>query len=139
MKLNELKQPKNEAIDWSPLVGHYGQSFIGDRPAGADREGQIAKQIFVRNFMLKAASGLESAINSGLVDPNAVSSVTPTPNSDPFAAKRAAGAANAQANMKANPPPVKPVAQNAQSVQPPAANSSKPITPVVPKARGGRV
>ena len=77
MKLNELKQPTKEAIDWSPLVGHYGQSFIGDRPEGQDREGAIAKNIFVRNFMQKAISGLDSGINSGLVDPNAISSAQP--------------------------------------------------------------
>ena len=78
MKLNELKQPKNEAIDLSPLIGHYGQSFIGDTPAGQDREGKMAKNIFVRNFMQKAISGLASAINSGLVDPNATSAAPTT-------------------------------------------------------------
>ena len=78
MKLNELKQPKNEAIDWSPLIGHYGQSFMGDTPAGQDREGKMAKNIFVRNFMQKAISGLASAINSGLVDPNATSAAPTT-------------------------------------------------------------
>ena len=72
MKLNELKQPTKEAIDLSPLVGHYGQSFIGDKSAGQDREGAMAKNIFVRNFMQKAISGLDSGINSGLVDVNAV-------------------------------------------------------------------
>lgn len=77
MKLNELKQQKNEAIDWSPLIGHYGQSFMGDTPAGQDREGKMAKNIFVRNFMQKAISGLASAINSGLVDPN-VTGAAPT-------------------------------------------------------------
>jgi hypothetical protein len=77
VKLNELKQPKNEAIDWSPLIGHYGQSFMGDTPAGQDREGKMAKNIFVRNFMQKAISGLASAINSGLVDPN-VTGAAPT-------------------------------------------------------------
>jgi hypothetical protein len=78
VKLNELKQPKNEAIDWSPLIGHYGQSFMGDTPAGQDREGKMAKNIFVRNFMQKAISGLASAINSGLVDPNATSAAPTT-------------------------------------------------------------
>ena len=78
MKLNELKQPKNEAIDLSPLIGHYGQSFMGDTPAGQDREGKMAKNIFVRNFMQKAISGLASAINSGLVDPNATSAAPTT-------------------------------------------------------------
>jgi hypothetical protein len=78
VKLNELKQPKNEAIDLSPLIGHYGQSFIGDTPAGQDREGKMAKNIFVRNFMQKAISGLASAINSGLVDPNATSAAPTT-------------------------------------------------------------
>lgn len=78
MKLNELKQPKNEAIDWSPLIGHYGQSFMGATPAGQDREGKMAKNVFVRNFMQKAISGLASAINSGLVDPNATSAAPTT-------------------------------------------------------------
>ena len=75
MKLNELKQPRKKSItelDWSPLIGHQGQSFIGDKPEGQDREGQMAKNIFARNFMQKAIGGLDAAINSGLVDPNAV-------------------------------------------------------------------
>ena len=71
MKLRELK----EALDWSPLVGHYGQSFLGGKPEGSDREARVAKNIFARNFMQKAITGLDSAINSGLVNPNVASAV----------------------------------------------------------------
>ena len=101
MKLNELKQPKNEAIDWSPLIGHYGQSFIGDTPAGQDREGKMAKNIFVRNFMQKAISGLASAINSGLVDPNATSAAPTT--QQPQAPAPVTGVGN-KPNTMANAP-----------------------------------
>lgn len=102
MKLNELKQPKNEAIDWSPLIGHYGQSFMGATPAGQDREGKMAKNIFVRNFMQKAISGLASAINSGLVDPNATSAA-PTTTQTPAPAAPVAGVGN-KPNTMANAP-----------------------------------
>ncbi len=102
MKLNELKQPKNEAIDWSPLIGHYGQSFMGDTPAGQDREGKMAKNIFVRNFMQKAISGLASAINSGLVDPNATSAA-PTTQQPQAPAAPVTGVGN-KPNTMANAP-----------------------------------
>lgn len=102
MKLNELKQPKNEAIDLSPLIGHYGQSFIGDTPAGQDREGKMAKNIFVRNFMQKAISGLASAINSGLVDPNATSAA-PTTQQPQAPAAPVTGVGN-KPNTMANAP-----------------------------------
>ena len=110
MKLNELKQPTKEAIDWSPFIGHYGQSFLGDKPAGADREGKIAKNIFVRNFMLKVASGLESAINSHLVDPNAASTYT-------------AGSTHSQPVQPAQPGQAKP---SAKTVPPNVAPASNP-------------
>ena len=104
MKLNELKQPKNEAIDWSPLIGHYGQSFMGATPAGQDREGKMAKNIFVRNFMQKAISGLASAINSGLVDPNATSAAPTTPQPQaPATAAPVTGVGN-KPNTMANAP-----------------------------------
>jgi hypothetical protein len=102
VKLNELKQPKNEAIDWSPLIGHYGQSFMGATPAGQDREGKMAKNVFVRNFMQKAISGLASAINSGLVDPNATSAAPTTPQT-PAPAAPVAGVGN-KPNTMANAP-----------------------------------
>jgi hypothetical protein len=102
VKLNELKQPKNEAIDWSPLIGHYGQSFMGDTPAGQDREGKMAKNIFVRNFMQKAISGLASAINSGLVDPNATSAA-PTTQQPQAPAAPVTGVGN-KPNTMANAP-----------------------------------
>ena len=102
MKLNELKQPKNEAIDLSPLIGHYGQSFMGATPAGQDREGKMAKNVFVRNFMQKAISGLASAINSGLVDPNATSAAPTTPQT-PAPAAPVAGVGN-KPNTMANAP-----------------------------------
>ena len=104
MKLNELKQPKNEAIDWSPLIGHYGQSFMGATPAGQDREGKMAKNIFVRKFMQKAISGLASAINSGLVDPNATSAAPTTQQPQaPATAAPVTGVGN-KPNTMANAP-----------------------------------
>ena len=121
MKLNELKQPTKEALDWSPLIGHYGQSFMGDKPAGVDREGQMAKNIFVRNFLQKAISGLDAAINSGLVDPNAaLSGVAPKtpaqtePETPAQAAERVRkekqnkAASAAQSNMASNLKPSTP-------------------------------
>ena len=78
MKLNELKEPKNEAIDWSPFTGHYDQNPAGYTPGeNVEKEGKLAKQLFVRKFMQKAISGLDSAINSGLVDPN-ITGAAPT-------------------------------------------------------------
>ena len=102
MKLNELKQQKNEAIDLSPLIGHYGQSFMGNTPAGQDREGKMGKNIFVRNFMQKAISGLASAINSGLVDPNATSAA-PTTQQPQAPAAPVTGVGN-KPNTMANAP-----------------------------------
>ena len=100
MKLNELKEPKNEAIDWSPLIGNYGQSFTGGATAGQDREGKMAKNIFVRNFMQKAISGLASAINSGLVDPN-ITGAAPTTQQPqtPAPAAPVAGAVGSMASQ----------------------------------------
>ena len=167
MKLNELKQPLKEAIDWSPLVGHMGQSYIGDKPEGQDREGQMAKNIFARNFMQKAIGGLDAAINSGLVDPNAVGGGAQPQTTQPQTTqpqttqpqtpaqirqqKQAAAAKTAQAGMT----PKAPVAPNAAPQSPEeirqqkqaaaaktaqAGMTAKPAAaPSVPKARGGKV
>ena len=140
MKLNELKQPKNEAIDWSPLIGHYGQSFMGDTPAGQDREGKMAKNIFVRNFMQKAISGLASAINSGLVDPN-VTGVAPTTPQTPAPTAPVTGVGN-KPNTMANAPvsktnTAKPGNLNAAVTQTPAQVRQQKQAAATQVARAG--
>ena len=140
MKLNELKQPKNEAIDLSPLIGHYGQSFMGATPAGQDREGKMAKNIFVRNFMQKAISGLASAINSGLVDPN-VTSAAPTTPQTPAPTAPVTGVGN-KPNTMANAPvsktnTAKPGNLNAAVTQTPAQVRQQKQAAATQVARAG--
>ena len=98
MKLNEMKQLKNEAIDWSPFTGHYDQNPAGYTPGeNVEKEGKLAKQLFVRKFMQKAISGLASGINSGLVDPN-ITGAAPT-TQQPQTPAPAAPVAGAVGNM----------------------------------------
>lgn len=153
MKLNELKQQKNEAIDLSPLIGHYGQSFMGNTPAGQDREGKMGKNIFVRNFMQKAISGLASAINSGLVDPNATSAAPTTqqpqapaapvtgvgnkPNTmanAPVSKTNTANPNNPNAQQQATPPADQPAATTPPAQTPPATPPAGQTAPTAPSA-----
>ena len=133
MKLNELKQPLKEAIDWSPLVGHMGQSYIGDKPEGQDREGQMAKNIFARNFMQKAIGGLDAAINSGLVDPNAVGGGAQPQTTQPQTTQP-------QTTQPQTPAQIRQQKQAAAAKTAQAGMTAKPAAaPSVPKARGGKV
>ena len=105
MKLNELKEPKNEAIDWSPFTGHYDQNPAGYTPGeNVEKEGKLAKQLFVRKFMQKAISGLDSAINSGLVDPNLVSGPQATPQPQTPAPAAPVSSGGNKPNTMANAP-----------------------------------
>ena len=151
MKLNEVKRPqKLDELDLSHVIGDYGAAGakqIGNRLFGNKALGQLSvgdrmtKDIFLRDFTGNATSSLLSAIQSGLVDPNAKAGAAPQPPTQANAPaapltpaqvrqqKQAAAAQTAQANMAGNT--VQPVqAQPGQPVQPQQAQPAQtPQTP----------
>ncbi len=77
MKLNEFKKAKLNELDLSSFIGDYGSAAVrsglgsfGGKNVLSTTD-QMAKDEFTKNFTSRAFSGLQSAINSGLVDPTA--------------------------------------------------------------------
>ena len=77
MKLNEFKKAKLNELDLSSFLGDYGSAAartgigsFGDKNVLSTTD-QMAKDDFIKKFNSRALSGLQSAINGGLVDPNA--------------------------------------------------------------------
>jgi hypothetical protein len=77
VKLNEFKKAKLNELDLSSFIGDYGSAAVrsglgsfGGKNVLSTTD-QMAKDEFTKNFTSRAFSGLQSAINSGLVDPNA--------------------------------------------------------------------
>jgi len=69
MKISEVKL--NE-YDWMSIfrgVNDYGGAAL-TRGSGYTAKGRLTQQIFIKDFMNGAVSGLESAIQSGLVNPD---------------------------------------------------------------------
>jgi hypothetical protein len=148
MKLNEVKRPqKLDELDLAHVIGDYGAAGakqIGNRLFGNKALGQLSvndrmtKDIFLRDFTGNATSALLSAIESGLVDPNAKAGATPQPPTQAKAPavpltpaqvrqqKQAAATQTAQANMAGNPVQAK----SGQPVQPQQAELTQtPQTP----------
>jgi hypothetical protein len=82
VKLNEFKKAKLNELDLSSFLGDYGSaavktglgSLMGKNVLSTSD--QMAKDQFVKNFTSRAFSGLQSAINSGLVNPAASSGMS---------------------------------------------------------------
>jgi hypothetical protein len=77
VKLNEFKKAKLNELDLSSFLGDYGSAAVrsglgslGGKNVLSSTD-QMAKDEFTKNFTSRAFSGLQSAINSGLVDPTA--------------------------------------------------------------------
>jgi hypothetical protein len=77
VKLNEFKKAKLNELDLSSFLGDYGSAAartgigsFGDKNVLSTTD-QMAKDDFIKKFNSRALSGLQSAINGGLVDPNA--------------------------------------------------------------------
>jgi len=77
VKLNEFKKPVVNEIDSRSLFGDYGSAALRTglgSLAGKNvlsTTDQMAKDDYITKFTSRALSGLQSAINGGLVDPNA--------------------------------------------------------------------
>jgi broad specificity phosphatase PhoE len=77
VKLNEFKESKLNEIDLSSFLGDYGSAAVRSGVGSMmgknvlSTADQMAKDEFVKTFTSRANSGLQSAINSGLVDVNA--------------------------------------------------------------------
>jgi hypothetical protein len=77
VKLNEFKKAKLNELDLSSFLGDYGSAAVrsglgslGGKNVLSSTD-QMAKDDFIKKFNSRAASGLQSAIDGGLVDPNA--------------------------------------------------------------------
>ena len=86
MKLNEFKKAKLNELDLSSIFGDHGSAAIktglgslGGKNVLSTTD-QMAKDDFIKKFNSRAASGLQSAINSGLVDMAAQGSPQPVAN-----------------------------------------------------------
>ncbi len=119
MKLNEFKKAKLNELDLSSFLGDYGSAAVrsglgslGGKNVLSSTD-QMAKDDFIKKFNSRALSGLQSAIDSGLVDMAAKGSTTPqaTPQANTGALspeqirkqKQAAASAVAQQQMAQNP------------------------------------
>jgi hypothetical protein len=77
VKLNEFKKAKLNELDLSSFLGDYGSAAVrsglgslGGKNVLSTTD-QMAKDDFIKKFNSRALSGLQSAIDGGLVDPNA--------------------------------------------------------------------
>ena len=123
MKLNEFKKAKLNELDLSSFIGDYGSAAVrsglgsfGGKNVLSTTD-QMAKDEFTKNFTSRAFSGLQSAINSGLVDP---------------AAGGKTSGANIGTNFGNNPaknPVTNPVTNPTTQVKPTAGKNVSP-TPV---------
>jgi len=91
VKLNEFKKAKLNELDLSSFIGDYGSAAVKSglgSLAGKNvlsTTDQMAKDDFIKKFNSRAASGLQSAITGGLVDPTAKGVATPQPGAKPVA------------------------------------------------------
>jgi hypothetical protein len=91
VKLNEFKKRVVNEIDARSLFGDYGAAALKTglgSMAGKNvlsTTDQMAKDDYITKFTSRALSGLQSAINGGLVDPTAKGVATPEPTPQPVA------------------------------------------------------
>ncbi len=98
MKLNEFKVSKKKRVDelaLNQVIGDYGAAAakqVGNRLLGRGEgnlsiKDKMAKTKFLQDFVGRASTALDSAISSGLVDPNlgspAQPAVEPAPQIEP--------------------------------------------------------
>ena len=120
MKLTEFKTIKNsDLLNEAGMFGNYGTAVLQNLKGtgGLSTVDRMAKNNFVNNFVARAYTNLESAINSGLVDvklpisatpPSAPTATAPTATTAPQTpaqirqAKQAGAAASARGQMAAN-------------------------------------
>ena len=125
MKLNELQQEVHGNRLGAGLAG-FKDRMLGRATGQQSTTDRVAQTQFIKNFVGQAASAIQTAINSGLVSPTAAPAQQPAapaqqPTADPYAAKRAAAAQAAQANMApAAQPGANAFGQIANQLTPPA-------------------
>ncbi len=127
MKLNEFKKAKLNELDLSSFLGDYGSAAVrsglgslGGKNVLSSTD-QMAKDDFIKKFNSRAASGLQSAIDGGLVDPNAAGKTS---------------GANIGTNFGNNPaknPVTNPVTNPTTQVNP---NAGKNVSPTPAQKRG---
>ena len=127
MKLNEFKKAKLNELDLSSFIGDYGSAAVrsglgslGGKNVLSSTD-QMAKDDFIKKFNSRALSGLQSAINGGLVDPNAAGKTS---------------GANIGTNFGNNPaknPVTNPVTNPTTQVNP---NAGKNVSPTPAQKRG---
>ena len=137
MKLNELNLTNVLGDYGAAAVKQVGNRIAGNAEGNLSVQDKIAKEKFISNFIGRASTNLNSAIQSGLVDPN-IKAGAPTaeepPQGDgqqPPAGKAgpAPGADPGQTNILANPKtPGEPA---------PTGGTAGPTTPSAPVAPGG--
>ena len=131
MKLNELNLTNVLGDYGAAAVKQVGNRIAGNAEGNLSVQDKIAKEKFISNFIGRASTNLNSAIQSGLVDPN-IKAGAPTaeepPQGDgqqPPAGKAgpAPGADPGQTNILANPKtPGEPA---------PTGGTAGPTTPTV--------
>jgi hypothetical protein len=119
MKLNDFKQSEQKLDEFrlSSLLGDYGSAAakkMFGQTGGKSVQSQMALDIFLKDFVDDAVSGLDTGIKSGLIDPNLKTKGTAKPV-NPKAVKPAAGQPGAA--------PAAPAAAPAQGTAPKADTS----------------
>lgn len=106
MKITDVQTNKKQIneFDLSNLVGDYGSAAIKKmfgKAGGKTVQHQMAQDMYIKDFVGKAISSLETAIQGGLVDPNlknqpkpvSPGEVQPEPNNPGSTARGVTGAA----------------------------------------------
>lgn len=118
MKLNDFKQTEEKRLDelrLSSLLGDYGAAAakkMFGQTGGKSVQSQMALDIFLKDFVDDAVSGLDTGIKSGLIDPNLKSKGAP---------------------KTVNPKTVKPAAGQPGAAQPAAPAAAAPAGQTAPK------
>ncbi len=120
MKLNDFKQTEKKLDEFrlSSLLGDYGSAAakkMFGQTDGKSVQSQMAMDIFLKDFVDDAISGLVSGVKSGLIDPN-LKTKGPAKPVNPNSVKPAAGQPGAA--------PAAPAAQGQAPAQKPGTSAA---------------
>jgi hypothetical protein len=124
MKINEFKSPKPEINEGflDALIGDYGAAGLQSMfKPGMTTKAQLAKNIFIKDFVGDALASLTTGLQTGVINPNTGTTPTTNPGGDSPAepgAGAAPGAAPGAAATPAGAPKAAPAGQNAAATDP---------------------
>jgi hypothetical protein len=125
MKINELKKPKPQINEGflDALIGDYGAAGLQSMfKSGMTTKAQLAKNIFIKDFVADAMSSLSSGINGGYISLGAADAAAGTAPAGGAAAPADGTGAQPGAGKNATQPtankPANPTGKNAAATDP---------------------